>query len=287
MKKVHKVRALKLFLLTLVLLLINGCTNTIVPAPGIVPTEVAIETIAPLASTTQTPDLSTEIPTVTLIPTFTPTPKPPNPYVFVSGNGKQIDLSYGPIVITFDEGSLAGEVILVNLTSPQNLGDYGSTSEALTAGNGVGVIRPENYGNLLLSVHSGYINNKPLQGEMLRKFLEYWGQSDTKYILKRLAEIAGSKGTLFTSDGSVKVEIVGGVRLQHAESEELWLNPEVVLDIATKKDAHGFLAIGNPQIFENIKTDSHEILINFCGWGPNQIYSYYRYVILLNVIEQP
>lgn len=212
--------------------------------------------------------------------------EPVNPYIFETEKG-QTNLSSGNIVIRFDEGALKGKSTKVTLISPENLGGYLSTSDGLKVGTGVGVIRPENYGNLIMGLHSGYFHKKPLEAEIFRLFLEYVGENGTEYVLDKLQEISGSKGILITPEGlELNVEITGGVRLQPTESEELRLNPANVLDIITRKDGDKFLAIGNVKIFENIKTDGHEILINFCGWGPNQETTYYRYVILLNV-EQP
>jgi hypothetical protein len=278
-------KKLSLSKLLIGLLLLQGCTNN--NAAIQVSTNVTQPKSVNVASPTLQKPTNTELPTATatFLPTFTA--ESTNPYIFQTETG-QTNLSFGNITIRFDEGVLKGKSTKVTIISPENLGSYSSTSEGLTVGNGVGVIRPENYGNLLLGLHSGYSHKKPLEGEIFRLFLEYIGGYGENYVLEKLKEIEGSKGVITTPEGlELNVKIVGGVRLQPAESEELRSDPSNVLDIVTKKIGNKYLAIGNAEIFESIKTNGHELLINFCGWGPNQEPTYYRYVLLLNVEEKP
>jgi hypothetical protein len=153
----------------------------------------------------------------------------------------------------------------------------------LQLGNGVAAIQGVDYGNLLITMHSGYFHKNPLEGEPLRLFLEGWEKINSDYVLEQLTKIVGSKGTLDINGSVLNIEVLGGVRLEPKEADEVWLNPDKVTDISTKMGENGYLAMGNPEIFENIKNNSHEIIINFCGWGPQSQTTYYRYVILLKV----
>lgn len=207
-----------------------------------------------------------------------------NPYVFTS-NGNEIDFSIGYMEIKFDEGLLMGEFTSFDVVSPINLGTFSTTSEALNINSKTGVIRSEKYGNLLLGIHSGYtLSDHPLEGEFLRYSLEKWGE-EKEYVQNKLSEIIGSKGTL-TFDGiDFQIEVTGAIRLQKEESEEINSSPENVLDIATKMVNGQYISLGNIKPFEEAKLN-HKLMINFCGWGPNNEFTYYRYIILIDVEEK-
>lgn len=208
-----------------------------------------------------------------------------NPYVFTS-NGKEIDFSIGHVEITFDEGLLAGESTSFDVVSPINLGKFTTTSEALSLNSKTGVIRSEKYGNLLLGIHSGYaLPERPLEAEFLRHSLERWGEG-TEYVEKKIYEIIGSKGTITFNGNEFLIEVIGAIRLQKEESEGINLFPENVLDIATKMNNDGqYIALGNVEPFEKAKF-GHELMINFCGRGPNNQPTYYRYIILIDIEEK-
>ena len=207
-----------------------------------------------------------------------------NPYVFTL-NGKDIDFSIGHMEIKFDEGLLTGESTNFDVVSPENLGTFTTTSEALAINSKTGVIRSEKYGNLLLSLHSGYtLSEHPLEAEFLRYSLEKWG-NNTEYVEKKLYEIIGSKGTITFDGVEFQIEITGAIRLQKDESDEINSYPENVLDIATKSINGQYVAMGNTEPFEKAKFN-HELMINFCGWGPNNQPTYYRYIILIDIKEE-
>ena len=285
-------------LILLVLLIAISLGNKVRPPLSGEPAQAG--TTERTTTSTQTPITPTS--TGTVIPTNSPSPTPtpePRPYIFVNGE-QQIDLSFGPVVIRFTDGALKGKEIVVDLRSPETLcvkkitvGDkevceFESTAKALQVGNGIGLIRKENFGNLLLLMHSGYFHNKPLQAEVLRFFFERWGKNGEDYVIQKLAEIEGSTGSIYINDESViEVKITAAVRLENGEAEELRLHPENVLNIVAKKNESGFIALGNPETFDSVKNNGHEILITFCGWGPNQETTYYRYVVLMEVIEIP
>ncbi|AHB40649.1 MAG: hypothetical protein ACD_25C00084G0001 [uncultured bacterium] len=231
-----------------------------------------------------TPVLQEIIATKQPLTTATPTPLPKeevNPYIFRAADGN-IDLSIGPVVMQFDGGGFEGIEISAELISPVNLGGYASTSEGLEVGNGIGVSRAENYGNILIGIHSGYHKDEPLEAEPFRFYFERRGKTSEESVLKKLQQAVGSRGKLYSSGTKVEVEVVAAIRMDHNAAEEIRLNPEQVLDIVT--DGR-YESIGNAEAFETVKNNGHEIMINFCGWGPNLEPTYYRYVILLNVLE--
>jgi len=232
--------------------------------------------------------------------TTAPTVAKPDPYVFKVGDG-EIDFSIGDIFISFDEGDLAGISIATYLVSPKNLGAYESTKDALDYKNHVtitrpdtdqsievhtSVIRPETKDNLIITIHSGYHNDRPLDAEALRFYIERWGNEETNYISNKLLKMTGSSGILYSDGYILRVNVIGGIRLENNEALEINKYPENVLDIATKKEGVEYVALGNIEPFEELKNgNGHNLILSFCGWGPDNNYSYYRYLILLKIIE--
>ena len=207
-----------------------------------------------------------------------------NPYIFNLGDS-EVDFSIGFMEIKFHEGLLAGRSAQFNVVSPSNLGPFETTKDALSLESKTGVIRNDDYGNLLLSLHSGYTkSDRPLEAEFLRFSLEEWGKG-TEYVEKKLSEIIGSSGTLVFNEHEFQIEVIGATRLQYEESEELNISPETVLDIATKTVDDQYIALGDIRPFEKAKSE-HRLMINFCGWGPNKQTTYYRYIILIDIKEE-
>ena len=208
-----------------------------------------------------------------------------NPYIF-NALGKEIDFSIGHMEIVFYEGLLSGEYSNFDVVSPVNLGKFKTINEALKLNSRTGLIEDEKYNNLLLTLHSGYTqSDRPLEGEFLRYSMERWGEEE-EYVENKLSEVVGSKGYISFDGIEFQIEVIGAIRLQKDESLEINSLPVAVLDIATKKDEEGqYIALGNVDPFEDAKL-SHELIINFCGWGPNQQYTYYRYIILVDIKEE-
>jgi hypothetical protein len=215
--------------------------------------------------------------TITALPT-----EEVNPYIFDAGDF-DLDISTGTFSLRFDEGALAQVEISASLISPLNTGDYENTSDGLKLGTGVGVSRADNYGNILLSFHSGYYKDVALQAESLRFWLELWGASDNA-VLDKLTQALGSKGILKVDGSEVKVTVVAAVRVDNNAATEIQLYPEKILDIVSDEK---YTVIGNRIPFNIAKDNKHHIMLQFCGWGPENNYSYYRYVILLDVFEVP
>jgi len=268
-------------------------------------------TITDATEATYTTIANTSLPTVekqesevltnTQTMTTTPTVAKSNPYVF-KAEGGEIDFSIGDIFISFGEGDLTGINIATYLVSPKNLGAYESTRDALDYENLVTITKPPDTGqnieihtsvirletrdNLIITIHSGYYNDQPLDAEALRFYIERWGNEETSYVSNRLLKMIGSSGVLYSDGHTLRVNVIGGIRLENNEALELNKYPENVLDIATKKKGTEYIALGNIEPFEELKNgNGHNLILSFCGWGPNNNYSYYRYLILLKVIE--
>ncbi|OGC54774.1 hypothetical protein A2200_01390 [candidate division WWE3 bacterium RIFOXYA1_FULL_41_11] len=268
-------KRLELFAALLFLLLTVSCNHPVNTArPTVVPTTETPE--APVATPTAQ-ETVTEQPT----PTATPAPEV-NPYIFDAGD-QDLDISTGSFSLRFEEGVLGEIEISAGLISPINTGDYKTTSEGLTLGTGIGVSRADNYGNILLGFHSGYYRNNPLQAEPLRYYFEYWGASD-KAVEEKLTQSLGSTGKIQIGDSEVKVTVAAAIRVDNTAAGEIQLYPEKMLDIVTDEK---YSVIGDRTPFNNAKNSEHNIMLNFCGWGPDNNYSYYRYVILLDVLEIP
>lgn len=253
---------------------------------------------------------STETPTenpTELIPTPTSTSTPyinveltekeaeKDPYIFSTGMGNvKVDISYAQIDIAFVEWGLKkmkGQEVHTFVVSPKNLGSFSNTSEASQVGTGAGIIRAEKYGNLFLVIHSGYSGGEPLDAELVFRFpLEESGERDKEFIEENLQKILGSKGIMTIDGVPFEIEVIGAVRLQRNESIYILQHPTEAVDIITKKENGDYMALGNPEIFENLKKDSsHKLIISFCGWGPENDpnrYSYYRYNLLINMEEE-
>lgn len=259
-------------------------------------------------TTTQKPTMTpfqpekqaTPTPTVkaseTYSPTTTSTPTP-DPYIIFPGQ-ESTDLSIGEMFISFYEGSLEDVTLSTYLISPKDLGVYKSTKDGLDLNNvviitnpldnksvetHVSVIRPEENGNLLVSMHSGGYNNTLLDAESLRFYLERWGKNGDDYVLDRLNKISGSKGTLYFNSLTIELEAVGGVRVGPNDSDKINANPEQVAELVVNSQPE---TLGNKALFEELATskDKH-LLITFCGWGPENDYSYYRYIIVFKIGE--
>ena len=285
----------RLILLFLTILFVSGCAivqknnEAIFSQPAtMTPFQPEYEIATPTAPVVT----KTILPTLTITPTPTPTP---DPYI-IFPDEESIDLGIGEMFISFYEGSLEGLTLATYLVSPKDLGGYNSTKDGLDLNNvvtitnpldgksvetHVSVIRPEVNGNLLVSMHSGGYNNTLLDAENLRFYFERWGKNGEDYTLDRLAKIAGSKGILYFNDVSLELEALGGVRLEPDDSQKINTNPEQVVELILKSEPE---TLGNVHLFEGLSksTDKH-LLITFCGWGPDNDYSYYRYVVVFRI----
>lgn len=240
-----------------------------------VKTQTHTPTAEPLMEIADATVTITPTPTSTPTPTLTPTPE--NLYLIKGMDFSEPDI----LTLEFETGGLAGKKLEVSLVNPQKLGEFLSPSHALKLGNGFGVIRPDTNGNLVVSIHSGYYQKIPLEGEILRRFLEDWGNGIT-YILQRLGKLLEISGKITYGRQEGKFSFTGGLRVLSKEFPE----PPAYADVLYELDALESSDI--ELIRENIDLrGSNQIFFTFCGWGPQgstNRYTQYRYLIAL-VIE--
>ncbi len=131
-------------------------------------------------------------------------------------------------------------------------------------------------------MHSSFVNGnilRPMQAEFLRKYLEYWGESGSKYIEGQIQNLIGSEAT-WVCDGKVlfKTKIDGIVRLSHEETNDVWLNPENLQQILFNSKVDSPERLGDMPL-----TNDPHLYIGFCGWGPQSLgdlrFTYFRYII--------
>lgn len=131
-------------------------------------------------------------------------------------------------------------------------------------------------------LHSSYANGnilRPMEAEFIRKYLEYWGESGQKYVQGQIDSLIGSDVT-WTCDGDTifHTKIDGITRLSHLASEDLWLNPDSLVQILNNKEGDESEWIGEIE-----PTTEPYLYIGFCGWGPESSaddrFTYYRYLI--------
>ncbi len=130
-------------------------------------------------------------------------------------------------------------------------------------------------------IHSSFVNGnilRPMQAEFLRKYLEYWGESGSKYVEGQIQNLIGSEAT-WICDGTVlfTTKINGIVRLSHVESNDVWLNPENLQRILFNSEVNSSDRLG-----EMSYTSEPHLYLGFCGWGSqssgDERFTYYRYI---------
>jgi hypothetical protein len=184
--------------------------------------------------------------------------------------------------ISFLSGPLEGET-----TSFLVLGkDYFYEKEdKFTPGKGTAVYYEEVQYFIL---HSSYTNGnifQPMEGEFLRKFLEYWGMPGNDYIQGQIDKLINSE-VLWTCNGDpvFSTIISGAVKLSHEASTRLWLEPKNLDNILIDREGNQDEWVGNVEL----SSDSG-MYIGFCGWGPDNLgdekFTYYRYLIQFDVLE--
>lgn len=151
-------------------------------------------------------------------------------------------------------------------------------------GKGISLVEIENYGNIILYLHSGYHNFKKLEAEDLRKFFEggnYHSELTPLQIVPQIKYLEGKELTINVNGESKIFEILAVARIPNSEMPRYNYNSKEALDIISPIDPK----------FEYFKAFPGGVLISFCGWGPeeyeqNDRYSYTRYVIGLKPVNQ-
>lgn len=162
--------------------------------------------------------------------------------------------------------------------------------ERWAAGNGAGFTESEDYGNSLIYVHSGNVNNKPLEAEPIRLYLEGYKDEtvlNVDYIKEKMRRLEGKRVSISHKENSINLEIVAVAQIPHEAIVEFKSDTKNVLNVIIEK------GIGNVEGFEEFKTQN-SVFITFCGWGqesasrdPNSVdwrYSYTQYVLGLRLI---
>ncbi|QRN83882.1 hypothetical protein JR338_03800 [Chloroflexota bacterium] len=131
-------------------------------------------------------------------------------------------------------------------------------------------------------LHSSYVNGnvlRPMEAEFIRKYLEYWGESGSQYIQGQIESLIGTEVN-WVCDGQVifNTKIDGITRLSHEASQDLWVNPDSLVQILMNKEG-----IESEWIGGMLPTTEPHLYVAFCGWGPASLdagrYTYFRYVL--------
>ncbi len=131
-------------------------------------------------------------------------------------------------------------------------------------------------------LHSSYVNGnilRPMEAEFIRKYLEYWGESGSQYVQGQIDSLIGSEVN-WVCDGQVifNTEIDGITRLSHDASQDLWVNPDSLVQILMNKEG-----IESEWIGRNVTYIRASSLCRLLWLGPSSLdsgrYTYYRYVL--------
>lgn len=232
------------------------------------------------SSPSETPPQATHLPepisvqkTSAVTPTEAPSETPPNPL---------IDLYGCQMELTFTSGPLEQKQIAFTVLGQDYFTDKGGK---FAPGQGTSIFyKPQRY----LIVHSSYVNGnilRPMEAELIRKYLEHWGRTGPDYISEQIDNLIGSEARWTCDDALLTTtEISGVVRLSHEASQQLWLEPENLPEILSLREGIASEWVGDVDVYHD---DS--IYIGFCGWGPESIesgrYTYFRYLVQFTPIQ--
>ena len=224
--------------------------------------------ITPTPTSQQTGDSSGAVyPTITpaaAVPTASPTL---DPFSTLYNCDMEISFTSGPLE------SKSTDFKVLGLDYFQDKGDK------FDPGKGTGIYYEAQH---YFIIHSSYVNGnilRPMQAEFIRKYLEYWGESGSKYIEGQMQNLIGSE-VLWSCDGKLifKTRIDSVVRLSHVVTEDVWLNPENLISILYNTETKGEDWLGEM----TYSSDPH-LYVGFCGWGPQSSgdarFTYFRYII--------
>ena len=137
-----------------------------------------------------------------------------------------------------------------------------------------------------LILHSAFQNGnvlRPLEAEFIRFYLEYWGESGTKYIQQQIDNLIGSE-IEWTCNGDklFTTEVKEIIRLSAVASNELWQEPIYLRQILIRREGLVSEWVGE---MDPLFMDT--FYLGFCGWGPESSgdgrYTYYRYLINFDI----
>ena len=184
----------------------------------------------------------------------------------------QLNINSGPLESKKTQFTVLGE-------------DYFSDKgDKFKTGKGTGIYYQDQH---YFIIHSSYINGnilRPMEAELFRKYLEYWGTSGNAYIQGQIDSLIGSE-IVWSCDGEevFETKISGIVRLSHEASNRLWLEPENLEQIVVEKEG-----LVSEWIGEILPTSDPHLYLAFCGWSTDEKaadrYTYYRYLIQFEVV---
>ena len=229
-------------------------------------------------SATSTQSFATvEEKTATAPVTASPTPTPtstPNPFAGLYGCEMQLDFISGPLESKGTQFNVLGE-------------DYFSDKgDKFKPGKGTSIYYQDQH---YFIIHSSYVNGnilRPMEGEFIRKYLEYWGSSGTAYIQGQIDNLIGSE-VIWSCDGKqiFSTKISGIAHLSHEASNRLWLEPENLEQIVVQREG-----LASEWVGEITPTEEPHLYIAFCGWGPNDSatdrFTYFRYLIQFEITNE-
>ena len=184
--------------------------------------------------------------------------------------------------INFLSGPLEGETTSFLVLGTDYFYDKG---DKFTPGKGTAVYYEEVHYFIL---HSSYANGnifQPMEGELLRIFLEYWGMPGNDYIQGQIDKLIDSEVVwVCNGDPVFTTTIRGAVKLSHEASTRLWLEPKNLDNILIDREGIQDEWVGDVDLYSE-----SNIYIGFCGWGPDNLgdakFTYYRYLIEFDVLD--
>lgn len=186
---------------------------------------------------------------------------------------KEVDFSKEGSEISISIPNLGiseSKIEVLTLSEPITQENLEKKLEEFKPGNGTGLVCIDKDGNIILYLHSGYWQNRPLEAEGLRIFIEGYKDKtilDKKYISERLEGLIGQVVKISQIDrvnvGEEKVmqfKIIAAIQIPH----ELKENFSSINDAISPAMEFG---IGNKENF-GILRNKRGLIIVFCGWGP-------------------
>ncbi len=201
-------------------------------------------------------------------PTSTPTP---DPYSTLYDCNMEIKFTSGPLE------SKSTDFKVLGLDYFQDKGDK------FDPGKGTSIYYQDQHYFIL---HSSYVHGnilRPMQAEFIRKYLEYWGESGSKYIEGQMQALIGSNVLWYCNDKLIfRTNVDSIIRLSHEAANDIWLNPENLQQIIFNREG-----LDSEWIGEMAFTSNPDLYIGFCGWGPqskgDERFTYFRYLIRFKI----
>jgi hypothetical protein len=257
------------YFLFLFLILLAACK----PDPTTTPIYSRDELVGSQQTATSSPVPETEENSLTEGVTATPseaviTPTPTeNPFATLYDCEMKLEFSSGPLESKSTEFTVLGQ-------------DYFTDKgDKFFPGKGTSIYYQYQHYFIL---HSSYVNGnalRPMEAELLRKYLEYWGDSGNDYVEGQMNKLIGSEVSWICDGQTVfKTEIDSIVHLSHLAAQDIWMNPNSLEEIIMKREGEESEWIG-----EMPPTREPYLYVGFCGWGPSTVdtgrYTYFRYVM--------